>query len=178
ASCALAGATSNAARMTSGSIVFMAASLSAPGLRPANASRRPVGHFRRPHLRGAMSAAIDIVTLFDAMADDSAAAMGAFRCQHLNRAFETVEDVSLSRHADFETLVIVVATLCAAGHGCGSSCRVAFVSANPRRGNWFLRRGNDFFLRLTRNFPGRSRLVRREQSRNRSRKTEISKNRS
>ncbi|HEX3821800.1 MAG TPA: hypothetical protein VHW45_15810 [Candidatus Sulfotelmatobacter sp.] len=45
-----------------------------------------------------MGATVNLPITFDTMADDPAMTMGALRCEGLNRAFETVEDVGLSIH--------------------------------------------------------------------------------
>jgi hypothetical protein len=45
---------------------------------------------------GAMDAAINPATSFDAMTDYLAVTMGTSRCQHVNRAFEAVKGPSFS----------------------------------------------------------------------------------
>jgi hypothetical protein len=47
---------------------------------------------------------------FDTMADDSAPAMLAGRRERMNRAFETIEDVSGVVTPDLKRLVIVIST--------------------------------------------------------------------
>jgi hypothetical protein len=45
---------------------------------------------------------------FDAVADHSAAAMRASRGQRVNGAFETVEEMPLALHRDFEAFIVIV----------------------------------------------------------------------
>jgi len=45
---------------------------------------------------------------FHAVPDDFAAAMIAFRCNHLDRALEAIEDMRLALRPDLKRLVIIV----------------------------------------------------------------------
>jgi hypothetical protein len=55
--------------------------------------------------------------LFNAMPDDPAAAVIAHRRQGMNRALETIEDMSLAVHDDLEAFVVLIATDFAGSHG-------------------------------------------------------------
>src|SRR5436190_805013 len=59
---------------------------------------------------------------FDAMTDDLATAVSAGRRQRVNRAFEAVERLGLSRHRDLKGFVVIVATHAAFRH-CGPRSR-------------------------------------------------------
>ena len=50
----------------------------------------------------------DFAVSFDAVADDTAIAMRANRCQRVDCALETVEDVTFSGHDYFKRFVILV----------------------------------------------------------------------
>ena len=69
-----------------------------------------------------MSATVDLTVFFDAMADDPAMTVATHRRQLLDRAFETVENISFARHFDFEVLVILIAALIAWSHGFTPVC--------------------------------------------------------
>ena len=64
-----------------------------------------------------MGAAIDRALMLDPMPYDAAAAMRADRRQHMDRAFEAVEDDGAAAHLHLETLVVVIAALLASRHG-------------------------------------------------------------
>ena len=49
--------------------------------------------------------------MLDPMPYDAAAAMRADRRQHMDRAFEAVEDNGAAAHLNLETLVVVIAAL-------------------------------------------------------------------
>ena len=66
---------------------------------------------------GAVGAAIDLVVLFDAVADYAAAAVGALGREGMNRALERVEGMGLTRCRDREGLVVLVAADFARSHG-------------------------------------------------------------
>jgi len=51
---------------------------------------------------GAMDATINLATSFNAVADYLAITVGTGRCQHVNRAFETVKGLSLSGRDNLE----------------------------------------------------------------------------
>ena len=55
-----------------------------------------------------MDAAEDLSVRFDAVADDTAVAVGTNRRQRMDRALEAIEDVTLSAHDHFKRLVIFV----------------------------------------------------------------------
>ena len=55
-----------------------------------------------------MDTAEDFSVRFHAVANDTAVAVRANRRQRVDRALETIKDVSLSAHDHFERLVIVV----------------------------------------------------------------------
>jgi hypothetical protein len=57
---------------------------------------------------GAVHAAKDLSARFDAVADDTAVAVGANRRQRMDCALEAIEGVTLSAHDDFKRLVIFV----------------------------------------------------------------------
>jgi hypothetical protein len=50
----------------------------------------------------------DLSVRFDAVADDTATAVRANRCERVDCALETIEDVPLSVHDDFKRLVIII----------------------------------------------------------------------
>lgn len=58
---------------------------------------------------GAMRAAIHHAARFNAMADNAALAMAAFRGERVNGALEAVEVMGNSIYEDFERLVVFVA---------------------------------------------------------------------
>jgi len=62
-----------------------------------------------PGHRRARGATIVRAVALDSVTDDLAAAMGAFRCECMDRALERVESMSAIRHRDRERLVVVVA---------------------------------------------------------------------
>ena len=77
----------------------------------------------------------DFSVRFDAMADDTAAAVWANRRQRVDCALEAIEGVTLTAHDDFERLVIVVLANFACRHtqfvrarGCSRRC--LFTVAN------------------------------------------------
>ena len=55
--------------------------------------------------------------MLHAMPDDAVAAIGACRCQRLDRALEAVEDHGAATHCDRKALVVVIAALLACRHG-------------------------------------------------------------
>jgi hypothetical protein len=63
-----------------------------------------------------MSATIEGVIGLDAMADDLASAVAAYRRQAVDRAFETVEDVSCAACDHLERQVVVVSAHFALSH--------------------------------------------------------------
>src|SRR5262249_24465380 len=71
---------------------------------------------------GAMLAAKEGTVLLEPVADDADAAVLAGRRQRVDRAFEAVEGVGGTVHADLKCLVVVVSAGFASGHD------------NPRRG--------------------------------------------
>ena len=73
------------------------------------------GPARRPPRPGARSARSSSSSL-DAVPDDAAAAIVASRCERLDRAFETVEHVTLLSDHDFHRLVVLVAAHLTLGH--------------------------------------------------------------
>ena len=58
----------------------------------------------------------DLSVRFDAVADDTAVAMGAYRRQRVDRALEAIENVTLTAHDHFKRLVIFVLANFAFGH--------------------------------------------------------------
>ena len=50
----------------------------------------------------------DFSVRFDAVSDDTAAAVGANRRQRVDCALEAIKDVAFSAHDDFKRLVIIV----------------------------------------------------------------------
>src|SRR5678815_5999867 len=69
----------------------------------------------RPHAFTA-HAAEDVVAGFDAVADDTTAAVGARGCQALNRALEAVEGVAVAVHHDLKALLVIVSAGDTDGH--------------------------------------------------------------
>ena len=70
-----------------------------------------------------MDTAEDPATFFHAMADDSAAAMGAGGSHYLDRAFKAIENVAIAIRNHFEAFVIIISTKFTLSH-----TRVPFVS--------------------------------------------------
>src|SRR6185312_13456053 len=90
-------------------------------------------HGHHAFLVRAIRAAEEIALGFNAVADDFAAAMRAFRRQRVNRAFKTVEIVRSAVPDDFQRLVVIVSTNFTAHmhHSCLSrfqASRVASIS--------------------------------------------------
>src|SRR4051794_2390003 len=79
---------------------------------------------------GAMVAAVHLAAGFDAVADDVAIAVMAFRRQRVDRALETVERVTFTLRDDLERFFVVVAAYFAACHG--SSPHKRFVATRER----------------------------------------------
>src|SRR5687768_9379581 len=71
---------------------------------------------RHAGVTGAIGAAEHAAVGFVPMADDLAAAMLAFRRQHVDGALETIEGVRSPCHSDFKALVVVVAAVVTLGH--------------------------------------------------------------
>jgi hypothetical protein len=67
-------------------------------------------------LLGAVSAAVERLSILDAVADDPAAAVGALRRAAVDCAFETVERHRSPAHRYLKTAVVVVAAYIALGH--------------------------------------------------------------
>jgi hypothetical protein len=67
-------------------------------------------------LPGAMSAAVDLPALLDAMADNSAITMRAGRCHRVNSAFEAVEGHRSTILSNSEGLIIFIAAMIAFSH--------------------------------------------------------------
>jgi len=65
---------------------------------------------------GAMDAAINLVTSFDAVTDYLAIAVGTGRRQHVNRAFEAVKGLPLSGRDNLKRLVVIVPANIAFSH--------------------------------------------------------------
>src|SRR5947207_8322799 len=59
-------------------------------------------------LPGAICAAIESTSRFDAVTDNFAAAMGAARGERVNRAFKTVEHMRAAAHPHLEAFVVLV----------------------------------------------------------------------
>lgn len=67
-----------------------------------------------------MHAAEDAVFFFHSVADDPGSALGTFRRERADRAFEAIEDVFLAFHRDLERFVVVVSADFALRHANGS----------------------------------------------------------
>ena len=67
-------------------------------------------------LSSAMRAAKYSAAVFNAMTDDFAPAVIAFRSYHMNRTLEAVEDVGFVLEPDLERLVVVVSAMFTLGH--------------------------------------------------------------
>ncbi len=65
---------------------------------------------------GAMHAAINLATSFDAVTNYFAITMGTSRRQHVNRAFEAVKGPSFSSRDNLKRLVVIVSTYIALSH--------------------------------------------------------------
>jgi hypothetical protein len=81
----------------------------------------PIVNSDDARLLRAVGAAIKGALRFDAMADNSALAVRAGRCERMNCALEAIENVRLSGVNDFEGLVVIVPADLALGHGASSS---------------------------------------------------------
>lgn len=64
----------------------------------------------------AVRAAEKVFFRFDSVTDDAAAAIGANRRELVNRAFETIENVRVSRRDNFEGQVIIISANLALCH--------------------------------------------------------------
>ncbi len=64
-----------------------------------------------------MVTAEHLFALLQAVADDAHTAMRAGGCQHMNRAFKTVEGIGLAPRSYLEGLVVVVTARVAYRHG-------------------------------------------------------------
>jgi hypothetical protein len=65
---------------------------------------------------GAMHAAINLATSFDAVTDYLAITMGTGRRQHVNRAFEAVKGKSFTTGRNLKRLVVIVSANIAFSH--------------------------------------------------------------
>ena len=74
---------------------------------------------------GAIGATENRAVLFDAVADYSAAAMGANRRQGIDRALERIKDVLVTVHRYRKSFVILVAAYITLGHRRSPCCRAA-----------------------------------------------------
>ncbi|MBA2241629.1 MAG: hypothetical protein H0W04_01885 [Chthoniobacterales bacterium] len=63
-----------------------------------------------------MDATEDLPFLFDAVADNPAAAMGAGRSQRVNRALKAIEDMGSALQPHLEAFIVIVSAEFALGH--------------------------------------------------------------
>ena len=78
---------------------------------------------------GAMDAAINLTTSFDAVTDYLAITMGTGRCQHVNRAFEAVKGPSFSTGRNLKRLVVIASANIALSHNASWLIQPDFVYA-------------------------------------------------
>jgi hypothetical protein len=75
-----------------------------------------VGYTAHTRLSGAIGATEKVFFCLDAVTDNFAAAIGADGCKPMNRAFETIENVAVSRCYYFKRQIIIVAANFALSH--------------------------------------------------------------
>src|SRR5688572_11108793 len=85
-----------------------------PGSKPSKSGS--VMHGGDAFLMCAMGATIETAPCFNAVPNDFASAMLAFRCQRLNRAFETIKIVRYTRHNNFQGFIVLVPTNFTSAH--------------------------------------------------------------
>ena len=118
-------------------------------LRAWDESSHPVAQLGDAFSFRTVVAAVHPSVALRSMADDPDTAMRAHRRERVNRAFETVENMSLAPHHNLEAFVVVVAAELAFGHECllsftehedsstrstGCRCGVARTEKVSRRG--------------------------------------------
>lgn len=75
-----------------------------------------VFQFRAAIASRAVDAAKDLPFFFDAVADDTAAAMRAARSQRVNRTLEAIENMCSALHPHLEAFVVIVSAEFTLGH--------------------------------------------------------------
>src|SRR5213080_735830 len=75
---------------------------------------------------GAMHAAINLATSFDAVTDYFAITMGTGWCQHVNRAFEAVKGPSFTTGRNLKRLVVIVSANIALSHNASWLISIGF----------------------------------------------------
>lgn len=75
-----------------------------------------IPHVADSRLPGAICAAIESASRFNAVTDDLASAMGASRSERVNCTFKTVEHMRAAAHPHLEALVVLVSAYFTLSH--------------------------------------------------------------